>query len=431
MGHHAEPPMASWESTYPILRFGYPYISAQCDRLGSNLFRSRLMLKKTLFMRGEEAAALFYDEARFTRVNAAPRRLKKTLFGEGGIQGLEGPAHQQRKALFLSLMSQPRIDELVERVEQYWQSYLTVWQSQASIMLLDELHRLLCQAACAWCGIPLHSAEAPEMTKKLVLMIEGGAAIGPKHWASRRARKQAENALADLIGQYRQGLHDIDRALPLATFADVRDAQGQPLPSNTVAVELLNIVRPIVAVARYMVFAVLAMHEFPRCLEKLNHSGPGNYRQHFIQEVRRYYPFFPFLAACVRTDFTWQGYHFKRGCQAILDLYGTNHDARRWETPDHFYPERFEQEGSDLHRFSMIPQGGGDHATQHRCPGEWITLALIDWTVDKFAHQFRYDVPPQDLTVDLNVVPARPRSGLIIANIHAKNSFQPTVEEES
>jgi fatty-acid peroxygenase len=380
-------------------------------------------------MRGEEAAALFYDEARFTRVNAAPRRLKKTLFGEGAVQGLDGQAHRQRKALFLSLMSQPRIDALMQWVEHYWQSQLSRWQPQTSITLLDEFHQLLCRAACAWCGIPLHQAEVPDMTKKLVLMVEGGAAMGPKHWASRRARRQTENALKELVSQYRQGRHDIDPSLPLAKFADFQEANGEVLSSHTVAVELINVIRPIVAVARYMVFAVMAMHEYPPCLEKLKSPEAGRYRQHFIQEVRRYYPFFPFLAARITTDFTWQGYRFKRGWQAILDLYGTNHDAQRWTSPEQFYPERFEEEPQAFHRFAMIPQGGSEHATQHRCPGEWITVALINWAIEKFAQQVRYDLPPQDLTVDLNVVPARPRSGLIVTNVRPIDPLPVTTEE--
>lgn len=424
------PPLASRESTYPLIRTGYPYISAQCDRLGTDVFRSRLMLKKTIFMRGEEAAELFYDDALFTRENAAPKRLKKTLFGEGGVQGLEGQAHQQRKALFLSLMTHSRIDELIQWVEQYWQSRLTVLESQTSVILLDEIHYILCQAACAWCGIPLHRKNAPDITKKLVLMIEGGASIGLKYWSSRRARHLTENALIDLINQYRIGLHKVDTVSPFATFASFRNANGEHLPDRIIAVELINVIRPIVAVARYMIFAIMAMHEHPRCLERLKHVNPDRYRQHFIQEVRRYYPFFPFLAARVRTDFTWQGYRFKRGWQAILDLYGTNHDSHRWDTPDLFYPERFEKEENGFLRYSMIPQGGGEHATQHRCPGEWITLALIDWTIDKFTQKLRYDIPPQDLTIDLNIVPARPRSGLIITNIRSINSLQTNDKEK-
>lgn len=431
MGRKHEPPIASWECTFPLVRNGYPYISSQCDRLGTNIFRSRLMLKKTYFMRGEEAAELFYDNTFFTRENAAPKRLKKTLFGEGGVQGLEGEAHQLRKALFLSLMSQARIDELIRLVEQHWQFRSAYWESKTSIILLDELHHILCQAACDWCGMPLHKVNTTDMTKKLVLMIEGGASIGTKHWASRRARHLVENVLVDLVNEYREGSHEVDRSLPFAIFADAYDDKGEPLPSPIVAVELLNIIRPIVAVARYMVFAVIALHEHSQCFKKLKNGGSGDYRRHFIQEVRRYYPFFPFLTAQVSTDFRWHGYRFKRGWQAILDIYGTNHDPHRWESPDQFHPERFEQEGNDFHRFAMIPQGGGDHAFQHRCPGEWITLALIDLVIDKFAQQISYDIPIQDLAIDLNVIPARPRSGLIISNIRSINTLQVDVEENS
>lgn len=46
MGHQNEPPIASRECTLTLVHNGYPYTSSQCDRLGTNLFRSRLMLKK-------------------------------------------------------------------------------------------------------------------------------------------------------------------------------------------------------------------------------------------------------------------------------------------------------------------------------------------------------------------------------------------------
>src|SRR3712207_8802226 len=55
------------------------------------------------------------------------------------------------------------------------------------------------------------------------------------------------------------------------------------------------------------------------------------FRSLFVQEVRRYYPFFPFIVALAREDFDWKGYHFEKGTLTVLDLYGTNHDARLWE----------------------------------------------------------------------------------------------------
>lgn len=422
MGGHKDIPRASRECTFALVRSGYPYISSQCDRLGSNLFYARLMLQKTLFMRGEEAAELFYNSDLFTRQNAAPKRLQKTLFGVGGVQGLEGVEHQQRKSLFLPLLSQLRIDELMQYVQHEWQARLPHWQSQPSIVLLDEMHLLLCRAACQWCGIPLHEEDTPALTKRLVLMIEGAAAIGPKYFASRRARHLTENALITIIDEHRQHPDNADRTLLFAKFADAEDTHGELLPSRIVAVELLNVIRPIVAAARYMVFAVMAIHDHPHCREALAPSASGTYRRYFIQEVRRYYPFFPFLAARVKKDFTWHGYDFKEGRLAILDIYGTNHCPYRWENPEQFNPQRFEQEEDDVNQFAMIPQGGSDHATHHRCPGERITLALIDFAVERFTRELDYEIPPQDMAIDLNVMPARPQSGLMMSNVRARPS---------
>lgn len=418
MSRYQEAPRANRDCTLALIQEGYGYIGSQCDRLGSDVFRSRLMLQKTLFLRGEEAARLFYDRDRLTREQAAPKRMQKTLFGVGGVQGLEGESHRRRKAMFLSFMSQARIDDLLHLVEQSWQARMPHWQSGAPIVLLDEFHQMLCRAACDWCGIALKEKHVAELTQSLVLMIEGGGSVGPRHWKARRARHRTENTLMSMIDDYRRRPESADSALPLPAFADFRDETGEGLPSRIVAVELLNLIRPIVAVARYMVFTLLAIHEHPDSLAKLQQTAERSaYRRGFIEEVRRYYPFFPFLIARVRQDFVWRDFRFHHGWQVVLDLYGTNHDPNRWDEPDRFLPERFEQENEACHRFATIPQGGGEHATGHRCPGEWITLALMELTLDKFAHQLRYRVPEQDLSIALTRMPARPRSGLVIDQI--------------
>src|SRR3546814_10555834 len=62
-------------------------------------------------------------------------------------------------------------------------------------------------------------------------------------------------------------------------------------------------------------------------------------------------------------------------CSSDLDLHGTNRDRRSWDAPEEFRPERFRRwDGSP---FNFIPQGGGSHDLNHRCPGEWITIELM------------------------------------------------------
>src|SRR3546814_15017346 len=103
------------------------------------------------------------------------------------------------------------------------------------------------------------------------------------------------------------------------------------LSLHVAAVEILNVIRPIVAVGVYITFVAHALHQFPECRRKVEAGDDTSYTEMFVQEVRRFYPFFPAVAALVRREFEWRGYHFPSGRRVILDLYGTNHDPRRSE----------------------------------------------------------------------------------------------------
>jgi fatty-acid peroxygenase len=99
----------------------------------------------------------------------------------------------------------------------------------------------------------------------------------------------------------------------------------------------------------------------------------------------------------------------------LLDLYGTNHDARLWDKPDEFRPERFRKWSGSA--FNFIPQGGGNHYRNHRCPGEWITIELMKDAVEFLAESIAYDIPPQDLRISMSRMPAIPRSRFVISNV--------------
>lgn len=65
------------ESTLALLRDPYRFISKQCRRYRTNLFQTRLMLRKTICMIGYEAAELFYNPQRFVREGVLPSPVKK------------------------------------------------------------------------------------------------------------------------------------------------------------------------------------------------------------------------------------------------------------------------------------------------------------------------------------------------------------------
>ncbi len=406
----------SLDSTLALKRDPYRFISRRCQHHRSDLFETRLMLQKTICMTGPQAAELFYDARRFVRRGASPARIAKTLFGQGGVQGLDDEAHRHRKRMFMSLMTSEQIGRLVENVTGEWRACARKWAAMDEIVLYDELHPLLTRAVCAWAGVPLAESEVDRRTQELVALFDYAGSVGPKHWWSRLARTRANRWIEDIVGQIRGGRIHPPEGTAAHVIAWHRDLNGKVLSPRVAAVEVLNVLRPTVAVAVYITFVADALHRHSECRREIEAATDG-YADLFVQEVRRSYPFFPSVGARVRHDFEWGGYTFPEGQRVILDLYGTNHDARTWDAPEQFRPERFRR--WDESPFNFIPQGGGDHNANHRCPGEWITIALMRQAVDVLVRSLRYEVPEQDLEIDLSRLPALPRSGLIIRNVRS------------
>lgn len=405
------------ESTLALMSDPYGFISKRCRRYHSDLFETRLLLQKTICMAGPEAAELFYDPSRFVRSGAPPGRVEKTLFGQSGVQGLDDEAHRRRKRMFMSLMTPEQIGRLAETTAEWWRTYARRWSSMDEVVLYDELHELLTRSGCAWAGVPLKESEVGRRTLELTALFDYAGSAGPKHWWSRLARKRADRWIAGLIDEIRAGrLHPPEQsAAHVITWH--RDPNGQVLSPPVAAVEVLNVLRPTVAVSVYITFVAHALHEHPECRQKLQ-ADEDDYAEQFVQEVRRYYPFFPSVMARVRNGFEWNGYRFPQGRRVILDLYGTNHDARTWDGPEEFRPERFRP--WDESAFNFIPQGGGDHYTNHRCPGEWITIELMKVALDVLTKRIKYDVPEQDRRVDYSRLPALPRSRFVIRNVRTR-----------
>jgi fatty-acid peroxygenase len=83
----------------------------------------------------------------------------------------------------------------------------------------------------------------------------------------------------------------------------------------------------------------LALQEHPAERQILL-DGDERDLEAFAQQVRHFYPFFPFIGGRVLQPFGWNGHRFERGEWVLLDIYGTNHDQRLWEDAESFRPER-------------------------------------------------------------------------------------------
>ncbi|VEF47423.1 fatty acid alpha hydroxylase, cytochrome P450 [Bacillus freudenreichii] len=401
-----------------LLREGYMFIPNRRQSLQSDVFETRLLGQKAICMGGKEAAEIFYDHDKFKRAGAAPKRVQQTLFGVKGVQSLDGKAHLHRKNMFMSLMSESAIKRFVEMNRDEWKKAVDRWLGMDEVILYEEAKKLLCKTACKWAGVPLNSEDLDNRVDELASLFESPSAIGPEHWKGRHNRNQVEKWIGELVEQVRKREIFPEEQAALYVISMHKDLEGKLLDTEVAAVEVINILRPIVAIAIYINFTALALHQFPEQKKKLA-SADDEFIQMFIQEVRRFYPFFPFAAARVKEDFEWKDYTFKKETLTLLDLFGTNHDPGLWDNPSVFNPERFKEQGDSL-KFSLIPQGGGSYHDGHRCPGEWITIEAMKVCVDFLVNRISYQIPDQDLSYSLVSMPSIPKSEFKIERIKLK-----------
>jgi fatty-acid peroxygenase len=403
------------DATGAFKRDPYRFIARRADEVGSDVFTTRLLGRETICLTGPEAARLFYDADRFERAGAAPAALQKTLFGRGGVQGLDGAEHAHRKQLFLSIVSPERVGQLGEEVLRALRHAAEGWGRLGHIELYAELHPVLTRAVCAWAGVPLPPEAVARRTRQLRALFDQAGALGVGHLYARYARRSSERWAAGLVDAVRCGRLRVRQGSALHRIAWHRGLDGRALPPRIAAVELLNVLRPTVAVSVFLVFAAHALHVHPAEAEILRAGRPGELAC-FVQEVRRAYPFFPAAAARVRRDFRWHGYDFRAGTRTLLDLYGIDHDRRIWGADaDAFRPARFRER--DPGPFAFVPQGGGDVRTGHRCPGEGIAFELMSRGVRFLQREIEYSVPEQDLEVDFTRLPALPRGRFVVSDV--------------
>jgi len=402
------------DHTAGLIREGYMYVPNRMKSYQTNVFETKVLGQKAICISGKEAAALFYDTEKFERSGAAPQRVLKTLFGRDGVQTLDGEEHRHRKEMFMSLMSKERLEALRSITRKRLSEALDDWMEQPKITLFHEAKKLMTRIACEWAGVPLFANEWEARTKQLANLFENAATIGIKYRQTVSGRTTAEKWMKSLVEQVREGELHPEQGTALHTMSWHRELKGELMDLQTTAVELLNILRPIVAISIFINFTALAVYQYPEETKKLE-DGDDSHFHRFIQEVRRFYPFFPFLPAKVRHDFQWKQFQFEKDTLVLLDLYGTNHDPNIWDNPSLFQPDRFCDWSESP--FDFIPQGGGDYWMGHRCAGEWVTVEIMKIVLDFLANKMEFNVPPQDLSYSMVNIPSIPKSEVIINKI--------------
>jgi cytochrome P450 len=133
------------------------------------------------------------------------------------------------------------------------------------------------------------------------------------------------------------------------------------------------------------------------------------YTSHVIAESLRMYPPAWSMGREAREDVEIAGYHVPRGGQVWFCPWSIQRDARWFDRPDDFLPERWEGDlAKTLHRYAYFPFGGGPRF----CIGQAFAQMEAVLLLATLARAFRVEVLPKPRVVPEPSVTLRPKHGL-------------------
>ncbi|MGN7226663.1 cytochrome P450 [Dietzia maris] len=413
------------DQSLDFLRSGYLFASRVRQRAGVSPdsqapVRLRLMGRSAVLLRGVEGVRNFYDADKVERNGAMPGFIRFPLFGPGAVHGLDGRAHEVRKnALADMAYDDERAARFSELVADELEGMLGDWARSGTGTVYGDTTTAFGRAAFRWAGLPLTPAEADRRARQMSRLLDSFGRIATNPVAEVE-RVRLDRWATGLIRAVRVGGLRAEPDSVLAAMADLRDPDGAAVDDRTAAVELQNLTRPTVAVARFAAFAAVALTENPGWAARIREASSAAGRLSdipeavaFAHEVRRVYPFVPMLPAMATSDFEVHGCPVHRGERVLLDLLGTDTDPDHWDDATTFDPERFMGVDDVEQLEAFIPQGGAGVRTGHRCPGEKLAVAALSAAVAALSRpEVRISRDPDDLTFPWTRMLTRPATGV-------------------
>ena len=343
----------------------------------------RLLGRPATVVGGSDGVRLFYDRALMRRRGAMPTAVAGLLFGRGAVHGLDGEEHRHRKAMFVdALMDEDSVGELLGLADELLVDALGQWRREGGGVVYRTATEVYGLAVIRWAGIDVPSHRELRVARDLAKIVDGFATPGLPYVSAWRRRVACDRCAASLVREVRKGRRRPPAGSVLDRVSHHRDGGGELLDAHTAGVELQNVLRPTVAVARFAAFAALALGDQP------------DWRDRLVAEVRERGTA---VGGPLATAFAQE-----------------NDDPHEGPRPNTFEPQRFLGTGAEWSP-PFVPHGGGRPESGHRCPGELVAVGPLALTTARLAVLGGRLVKGQDTGWSWGRVPALPRSGVVIA----------------
>lgn len=357
----------------------------------------------------------------------------KRVFGRGLLTS-EGDFWLRQRRLVQPAFHRARIAGYASTMVEYTERLMHEWQDGEERDIHKEMMRLTLQIV----GKTLFDADvehdAQDVGKSLELLLELGADFRrtlfvpqwlptPTNVRKERAIRQIEKVLYRMIAEKRASGRDAGDLLSMLLAA--QDEDGSRMTDKQLRDEAITLFlagHETTANALSWTWWLLAQN--PAAEAKLHAElrtvlagrAPSFddlpklvYANHIITESMRLYPPAWGTARTAIEDHEIAGYAVPKGSGVSFTQWTVHRDARWYDTPEEFRPERWEGDLlKRIPRFAYFPFGGGPR----QCIGNSFALMETALTLATIAQQYRFRLVEGHPVVPLASITLRPRYGI-------------------
>jgi retinoid hydroxylase len=387
--------MTPTDSTLPLPpgEFGLPFVGETLAFFGDSdfatkrfqqhgsIFKTRLLGKPTIFIRGADANRFILTGENQTFVVSWPPSTR-ALLGKRSLALQVGEIHQNRRKLLAQAFMPRALAGYIATMEEITHRYLQRWESQGQLTWYPELRNYTLDVACKLL-VGLDNGSQTPLGQQFEVWCKGLFSIPlPLPWTRFGQAKQCRDRLLQTIEQIireRQQRSDPGTDT-LGLLVQATDEAGNHFSAEELKDQVLLL---LFAGHETLTSAVasfcLLTAQYPEVLDKIRQEQqqfPADrplaleslremtYLDQVLKEVLRLVPPVGGGFRTVIQDCEYQGYQIPRGWSVLYQIGTTHKDDLLYPDPDRFDPDRFspdriQSQTVDQQKYGYLPFGGG------------------------------------------------------------------------
>ncbi|MEA2152270.1 MAG: cytochrome family [Solirubrobacteraceae bacterium] len=325
---------------------------------------------------GPEAVKTVFTAPPHVAPSAAGNSPVAPVMGPSSVIVLTGAEHMRQRKLLLPPFHGERMREYQQTIVQATSADMAGWPLDRAMRLQERTRAITLEVILrAVFGVEaermaalrgaIDGLLAPMQPWRMVLFALRRPSAERPPGAIGRALDRLDAVIYEELAKRRAQEDLAQRTDILSLLMQARDEDGEPMTDGELRDELVTLLLAgHETTATSVAWAIERLVRHPDKLARLvaeidagDDGGAESYMTAVVNETLRVRPVVPIVARMLTQVLEVDGYALPAGTRVTPSIYLTNRNARVYEHPAEFRPERFAQGGPET--FAWIPFGGG------------------------------------------------------------------------